>query len=53
MAILAILVAATFSLQDRAFVEKHCAECHGPDDPKGGLLAQWRALPKEAPGAAP
>ena len=22
------------------------------DDPRGGLLAQWRALPKEAPGAA-
>jgi predicted DNA-binding transcriptional regulator YafY len=23
------------------------------EDPKGSLLAQWRALPKEAPGAAP
>jgi len=21
----------------RSFLEKHCAECHGADDPKGGL----------------
>src|SRR5678815_208879 len=26
--------------QDRAFLEKHCADCHGPEDPKGGLNLQ-------------
>ena len=37
MGLLSSLLAAALALQDRAFIEKHCAECHGPGDPKGGL----------------
>jgi hypothetical protein len=37
MTALSLLLAAAFALQDRAFLEKHCTECHGADEPKGGL----------------
>ena len=44
MAIAQYLLVAALSLQDRAFLERHCAECHGPDDPKSGLnLADLKA----------
>ncbi len=35
MTLLGLLLA--LALQDRAFIEKHCGDCHGKDDPKGGL----------------
>jgi hypothetical protein len=37
MASLSLLFAAAFTMQDRAFLEKHCSECHGAEEPKGGL----------------
>lgn len=36
----ALLAVALALAQDRAFLEKHCADCHGPEDPKGGLNLQ-------------
>jgi hypothetical protein len=38
------------ALQDRAFIEKHCLDCHGADDPKAGLnLASLKYEPSTYP----
>src|SRR5687768_4833713 len=46
MALVELLL--VLALQDRAFLEKHCLDCHGADEPKGGLnLAALPFDPKD------
>src|SRR5689334_20153314 len=57
MAASALLLALVAAVQDppaiQSFLEKHCAECHGAEDPKGGLnLEALRLALDESPKVA-
>src|SRR6186997_795222 len=57
MAALTLLLAFAAAVQDssaiKTFLEKHCADCHGAEDPKGKLnLEVLRLTLEDAPNVA-